>query len=148
MDDSSEIMVEWNGNRFRMADNPRDGKFTMVGIKEDIPHYIAKLQEIAPQPNKGVQSVSRRDVYVPRNREVLAVQWDGEEEAFDKISVLSQLVGHSCRHIREGKLNISKPTEQRSDMHVEHGSWILFGPPHGIDIIGTEEFESQYMKVR
>lgn len=86
-------------------------------------------------------------VYAPRKREVLAVRWDGSDEALDRISILSHLTGHECYCIAESKLNIMNPNEQRSDMHVQLHHWVVFGPPGGVNTMPNEEFEHNYQKV-
>ena len=87
-------------------------------------------------------------VYIPKNREVLAKQWDGTDAAYDTIGILCQLCGRTCSWNPGDVLNITVPTEQRSDMHVQKNQWVVFGQPGGVNVVTAAEFTEKYQKVK
>jgi len=149
MDDNSEITVEWHGNRFRLADNPRDGKFSMVGIREDIPHYISKLQEIAPAPEKAVQELFRRHVYLPVSESVIAVQWDGTRETYTYISALCNMRNCEATMSSNSKtIKIATRGDYQGGINYTVGDWAVFEPfKNHVTYNSNESFHVRYIKV-
>jgi hypothetical protein len=148
MDDSSEIMVERNGNRFRLTDSPRDGKFSMVGIVEDIPHYIAKLQTLAISPRDPAQKEFGRRVYFPVTAATLAVQWDGSEVTYMYLNSISRMRGCFATY-KEGmsKVNIAMMGDYQGGVDYAIGDWAVFEPSQKHVTHWTDEqFKVRYTK--
>lgn len=136
------LKFDSHGNRFKLEGD----HFYMDGCLEDIPHYIAKLSEIAP---KTAEVELRRHTYLPAASAVIAVQWDGTAETRSYLAALCSMRYCDLTVLPGSRtINIAMRGDYQGGVNYAIGDWAVFEPNKKyVSYHSDGSFRTKYIKV-